>query len=141
VLAEFGELHPQLAKAFDLDGAVVAAELFLDAIPQRRATGRMRSAYAPPALQDVKRDFAFIIAADTPADALLRAVQNADKDVIADVILFDIFKGQGVPEGHVSMAVEVTLQPGEKSFTDEDLQAVSDRIIAAAAKVGARLRG
>jgi len=141
VLAEFGELHPQLAKAFDLDGAVVAAELFLDAIPQRRATGRMRSAYAPPALQDVKRDFAFIIAADTPADALLRAVQNADKDVIADVVLFDIFRGQGVPEGHVSMAVEVTLQPGEKSFTDEDLQAVSDRIIAAAAKVGARLRG
>jgi phenylalanyl-tRNA synthetase beta chain len=141
VLAECGELHPQMIKAFDLDGPVVAAEIYLDAIPQRRATGRMRSAYAPPALQAVTRDFAFLVPVDTPAERLLRAVQAADKGRIVEVSLFDIFQGQGVPDDHVSMAIEVTLQPGDRSFTDEELQAASDAIVAAAAKIGAQLRG
>ncbi|HKT14732.1 MAG TPA: phenylalanine--tRNA ligase subunit beta [Allosphingosinicella sp.] len=141
VLAEYGELHPQMLKAFDLDGTVVAAEVYLDAIPQRRAAGHMRSAFAPPALQPVKRDFAFIVPAQTAADALLRAVQGAERQAIVDASLFDMFEGRGVPEGHKSLAVEVTLQPGEKSFTDEQLQAISDRIVAAAAKLGAQLRG
>jgi phenylalanyl-tRNA synthetase beta chain len=139
-LAEFGELHPATLKAFDLDGPVVAAEIFLDAIPQRRSPGHMREAYAPPALQAVRRDFAFLVSAETPADALLRAVRGADKAAIAGVALFDVFTGQGVPDGEKSLAVEVTLQPGEKSFTEEDLKAISDRIVAAAAKAGARLR-
>jgi phenylalanyl-tRNA synthetase beta chain len=141
VLAEFGELHPTTLKAFDLDGPVVAAEIFLDSVPQKRGgTGHMREAYRPPALQPVTRDFAFLVRDDTPADALLRAVRGADKASIADVALFDLFGGAGVPEGLKSLALEVTLQPGEKSFTDEELKAISDRIVAAAAKVGATLR-
>jgi phenylalanyl-tRNA synthetase beta chain len=141
ILAEFGELHPATLKAFDLDGPVVAAEIFLDALPQKRGgTGRMRSAYAPPALQAVRRDFAFLMPADAPADQLLRAVRGADKQAIAGVSLFDVFTGTGVPEGHKSLAVEVTLQPGEKSFTEEELKAISERVVAAAAKTGARLR-
>jgi phenylalanyl-tRNA synthetase beta chain len=141
VLAEFGELHPTALKAFDLQGPVVAAEIFLDAIPQKRsAGGHMREAYRPPALQAVKRDFAFLVPIATQAEALLRAVRGADKQAIAHVSLFDIFTGQGVPEGEKSLALEVTLQPGEKSFTDEELKSVSDRIVAAAAKTGARLR-
>ena len=139
-LAEFGELHPATLRAFDLEGPVVAAEIFLDAIPAKRASGHMREAYAPPALQAVTRDFAFLMAADTPADALLRAVRGADKEAIASVGLFDVFTGQGVPEGEKSLAVEVTLQPGDKSFTEEGLKAISGRIVAAAAKAGARLR-
>jgi phenylalanyl-tRNA synthetase beta chain len=139
-LAEFGALHPATLKAFDLDGPVVAAEIFLDAIPQTRAAGHMREAYRPPALQAVKRDFAFLIPADAPADALLRAVWGADKQAILAVRLFDVFTGEGVPGGQKSLAVEVTLQPGEKSFTDQELKAISDRIVAAAAKAGARLR-
>jgi phenylalanyl-tRNA synthetase beta chain len=141
VLAAFGALHPRIARAFDLDGPVVAAEIYLDAIPQKRGqTGHMRSAYAPPPLQAVKRDFAFLVPADLPADKLLRAVRGADKAAIADVGLFDLFTGAGVPEGHKSRAVEVTLQPAEKSFTEEDLKAISARIVAAAAKAGAALR-
>jgi len=140
VLAEFGELHPATLKAFDLAGPVVAAEIYLDAIPQKRAAGRIRSAFAPPALQAVKRDFAFLVPQDRPADVLLRAVRGADKASIVAVSLFDQFTGRGVPEGQKSLAVEVTLQPGEKSFTDEELRAISDRIIAAAGKAGARLR-
>jgi phenylalanyl-tRNA synthetase beta chain len=140
VLADFGELHPNLLKAFDLDGPIVAAEVYLDAIPARRDAARMRSAYAPPALQSVTRDFAFVTKRDAPADALLRAVRGADKVAIVDAALFDVFTGPGLGEDEKSLAVAVTLQPAEKSFTDADLQAISDRVVAAAAKVGARLR-
>jgi len=139
VLAEYGELHPATLRAFDLEGPLVAAEIFLDAVPQKRG-GRMREAYAPPALQAVKRDFAFLVLAETPADALLRAVRGADKQAISGVSLFDVFTGAGVPEGQKSLAVEVVLQPAEKSFTEEELKAISARIVAAAAKSGARLR-
>jgi len=142
ILAAFGALHPTTLKAFDLDGPVAAAEIFLDAIPARRGgAARMRSAFAPPALQPVTRDFAFLLPRDTAADTLLRAVKSADKIAIASARLFDLFEGQGVPEGEKSIAIEVVLQPGAKSFTDEELKAVSDRIVAAAAKAGARLRG
>jgi phenylalanyl-tRNA synthetase beta chain len=141
-LAAFGALHPKVAAAFDLDGPVVAAEIFLDAIPQKRGqtSHHMRGAYAPPALQAVKRDFAFLVPADLPADKLLRAVRGADKAVIADVSLFDVFTGAGVPEGSKSLAVEVTLQPAERSFTEEDLKGIAARIVAAATALGAALR-
>lgn len=140
VLAEYGELHPALLRAFDLSGPAVAAEIFLDAAPPKRASGHRRDAYAPPALQAVTRDFAFLLAEGTPAEALLRAVRGADKQAIAGVALFDVFTGAGVPEGEKSLAVEVTLQPGERSFTEEELKAISEQIVAAAAKAGARLR-
>ena len=139
ILAEFGELHPALLARFDLDGPAVAAELFLDAIPQRRA-GHARAAYAPPPLQPVTRDFAFLAPADLPAETLLRAVRGSDKAAIVEVALFDLFTGAGVAAGEKSLALEVTLQPGAKSFTDEELGAISGRIVAAAEKVGARLR-
>lgn len=141
VLAEFGALHPRIARTFDLSGPVVAAEIFLDAIPVRRGgTGHRRSAFAPPPLQAVTRDFAFLVPADLAADRLLRAVKGADKGAIAAVSLFDRFTGAGVPEGQVSLAIEVVLQPSEKSFTEKELKALSERITAAAAKLGATLR-
>ena len=141
VLAEFGALHPATAKAFDLDGPVMVAEIHLDAIPAKRTAGRTRAAYTPPALQPVKRDFAFFVPEALAAGDLLRAVSGADKAAIIDVRLFDLFTGQGVAEGEKSLGVEVVLQPGDKSFTDEDLKAIADRIVAAAAKLGAKLRG
>jgi phenylalanyl-tRNA synthetase beta chain len=141
VLAAFGALHPATAKAFDLDGAVIAAEIFLDAIPAKKGAGFMRPAFSPPALQAVTRDFAFFVPEQLAAGDLVRAVKGCDKENIVAVRLFDRFAGQGVPEGQVSLAIEVTLQPGEKSYTDEDLKAISDRVVAAAAKQGASLRG
>jgi phenylalanyl-tRNA synthetase beta chain len=119
---------------------VVAAEIFLDPIPQKRGTGRMREAYQPPALQAVKRDFAFLVPSELAADALLRAVRGADKAAITGAELFDVFTGPGVPDGQKSLAVEVTLQPNEKSFSHDELEAISARIVAAAAKLGAKLR-
>ncbi len=141
ILAAFGTLHPATAKAFDLDGTVVAAEIFLDAIPLKKASGFMRPAFTPPALQAVTRDFAFLVAEGMPANDLLRAIKGADKDNIVAVRLFDRFAGHGVPEGQVSLAVEVTLQPTDKSYSDDELKAISDKVIAAATKLGAILRG
>jgi phenylalanyl-tRNA synthetase beta chain len=141
VLAAFGMVHPLTARAFDLDGPIAAVELYLDAIPAKRSNGFMRPAYAPPPLQAVRRDFAFLVPVELAADALVRAVKGADKAAITAVRLFDVFTGPGVDEGKKSLAVEVTLQPGEKSFTDEELKVVADRVVAAAAKLGAALRG
>jgi len=142
VLAAFGMVHPSVLKAFDLDGEVAAVEIYLDALPAKRGgTGFMRTAYTPPALQAVTRDFAFLVPADLPAGDLVRAVKGADKAAITDVRLFDVFTGTGVPEGQKSLAIEATLQPGEKSFTDEELKAVADKVVAAAARLGASLRG
>jgi len=134
-------VHPLTARAYDLDGPVAAVELYLDSIPGKRAAGFMRPAYTPPALQAVRRDFAFLVPAELAADSLLRAVKGADKAAITAVRLFDVFTGAGVDEGSKSLAIEVTLQPGEKSFTDEELKAVADKVVAAATKLGAVLRG
>jgi phenylalanyl-tRNA synthetase beta chain len=135
-LAAFGELHPKIAKALDLPPGTVAAELYLDVIPAPRSTERARPAFAPPALQAVTRDFAFLVPPELAAEALVRAVRGADKAVIVAARLFDRFEG----EHGLSLAVEVTLQPGEKSFTEAEIAEVSTKIIAAAAKLGAKLR-
>ncbi|MEE1876659.1 phenylalanine--tRNA ligase subunit beta [Altererythrobacter litoralis] len=142
VLARFGMLHPATCKAFDIDGPVAAVEIFLDAIPPKKGGGTFgRSAYAPPALQAVTRDFAFFVPAELPAGELVRAVKGVDKANIVDARVFDVFAGQGVPEGKKSVAIEVTLQPQQASYKDADLKAISEAIVAAAAKQGAELRG
>ena len=138
VLAAFGMLHPLTLKAFDLDGAVAAVELYLDAIPAKRAGGGfMRPAYTPPPLHAVTRDFAFLVPGDLAADALVRAIRGADKKAIAAARLFDRFER----DGQKSLAIEVTLQPIDNSFTDGELKAIGERVVAAAAKLGATLRG
>ena len=136
IVASFGELHPSLQKSLDAPAGAVAGEIYLDAIPAPRASGRARAAYAPPALQAITRDFAFVVPADLAADALVRAVRGSDKTAITDVRVFDRFEGA---DG-LSLAVEVTLQPSEKSFIDEQIGEISKRIVAAAGKLGARLR-
>ena len=141
ILAAYGVLHPSTTKAMGFKGSAVAAELFLDAIPLKKKSGHMRDAFAPPALQAVTRDFAFIVDADMPADDLVRAVKGADKKLITDTRIFDLFEGPSVGEGKKSLAVEVTLQPTDATLTEEDLKALSDKVVANAAKLGAELRG
>lgn len=142
VLARFGALHPRTLEMFDIDGPVVAAELFLNTIPSpKKAPGFARANYAPHTLQPVTRDFAFIVPANLAAAELERAVNGADKQAVVAAAVFDVFAGQGVPEGKKSIAIEAKLQPGEKSFTDADLKAISDKVVAVATKLGAELRG
>jgi phenylalanyl-tRNA synthetase beta chain len=142
VLARFGMLHPATAKAFDLDGPVAVVELFLDRIPARKGPGAFaRPHFAPPALQAVTRDFAFLVQLATPAGDLVRVIKGADKANIVSARLFDDFRGAGVPEGQKSLAIEVTLQPGDKSYDEAALKAIADKVVAAAAKLGGLLRG
>ncbi|MFN4020467.1 MAG: phenylalanine--tRNA ligase subunit beta [Erythrobacter sp.] len=141
VLARFGMVHPATLKAFDADGPIAAVELFLDAIPARKGATFARPQFTPPALQAVTRDFAFFVPARLAAGDLVRAVQGADKAFITSVRVFDVFAGQGVPEGKKSIALEVTLQPGEASFKDAELKAIAEKVVAAAAKLGGELRG
>jgi phenylalanyl-tRNA synthetase beta chain len=136
IVARFGELHPRLLKALDAPEGTVAAELYLDALPAPRASSRARPAFAPPPLQAVTRDFAFLVPAELPAENLVRAVRGADKAAIVAARLFDRFE----TSNGLSLAVEVTLQPSDKSFTDEQIGEISGRIVAAAEKLGARLR-
>jgi phenylalanyl-tRNA synthetase beta chain len=137
MLAAFGELHPRIAKALDTPAGTVAAELYLDAIPAPRGKDRARAAFAPPALQPLSRDFAFIVPADLAADSLVRAIRGADKALITAVRVFDRYEG----EQGLSLAAEVTLQPVDKTLTDAEIGGVTAKIVAAAAKLGASLRG
>ena len=109
----------------------------LDAIPAPRSSEHARAAFRPPALQPVVRDFAFQVPDDLAADALVRAVRSADKLLISDARLFDRYEGEQL----LSLAVEVVLQPGDKSLTEGEIAEVSSKIVAAAQKLGARLRG
>ncbi|MBW0143909.1 phenylalanine--tRNA ligase subunit beta [Sphingomicrobium clamense] len=136
ILARFGEPHPSLAKALDLPKGTVIAELYLDNIPAPKNQERARVQYSPPALQAVTRDFAFTVPSDLAAGDLERAIAGADKKLITGVRTFDRYEGSDA----LSLAIEVTLQPNEKSFTEEELTAVSKKIVEAAEKKGATLR-
>ncbi len=142
ILACFGELHPFVAKEMDIEGRVVMAEIFLDAVPTPKAKltktkpGLEKSDY-----QSVARDFAFVVPREMEADKLLRALKGADKKLIASVALFDVYQGKGLGDDEKSLAVEITLQPKDRTMTDEEIEAVSAKIIQAAQKTGARLRG
>lgn len=136
ILASFGELHPKLQKELNAPVGAVAAEIYLDAIPEPRSSGHARPAYSAPPLQAITRDFSFIVPTDVPAENLLRALRGSDRTAIVSVRLFDRFE---TADG-LSLAVEVTLQPAEKSFTDEQIGEISRRIVNAVGKLGARLR-
>ena len=137
IVAAFGELHPRLVREHDAPGGCVAAEIYLDAIPERRDSARARSAYSPPALQPISRDFAFVIPRDLFAEKLVRAIAGTDKQVVRAVRVFDRYQPE---DGELSLALEVTLQPDQKTFTEEEISAISRKIVEAAGKLGARLR-
>ena len=143
VIAWFGELHPSWAADLDVTGPVVAFELDLDAIPEpKRKPTRSKPALKLSDLMPVERDYAFLVDHDVTAAVLLRAARNADKVLITDVGIFDLFEGKGVAEGKKSVAIRVTLQPTAKTLTDEDIEKTSAAIVAAVGKAtGGTLRG
>ncbi|HEY0419905.1 MAG TPA: phenylalanine--tRNA ligase subunit beta, partial [Acetobacteraceae bacterium] len=139
ILATFGEIHPKVRAALDLAGPAVAFEVFLDAIPEPKR--RRKGAPDLPAFQPLRRDFAFLVDAGVTAEAVLRAARGADKALVADGALFDRYAGDKLPEGKVSLGVQVTLQPREATLTDAQIEAVAEKIVAAVTKAtGASLR-
>jgi phenylalanyl-tRNA synthetase beta chain len=143
VLAEFGELHPAVLKALDVAGPVYGFELWVEAIPEPKKKGvKTKAAFSAPDLMPLTRDFAFLVDRAKPAGDLVKAAAGADKALISAVRVFDVYEGAGVGEGQKSVALEVALQPVEKTLTDAEIEAVSGKVVAAVEKAcGAKLRG
>lgn len=143
VLANFGEVHPRILKALDISGAVVAFEVFVGNVPVPKAKpGRARPPLDASDLQPVRRDFAFVVDSDVAAEDLLRAAKGADKALVTGVSLFDVFSGGSLAENEKSLAIEVTLQPRDRTLTDEEIDEVGKRVVAQVEKAtGGRLRG
>lgn len=143
VLATFGEFHPMTLEALDASGPLCGFEVWLDNLPQPRSRAvKTKPPLELSGLQAVRRDFAFVVDRDQEAATLLRAASGADKKLIADVSIFDVFEGVSLGEGKKSVAIEVTLQPVGKTLTDEEIEAVSAKIVENVAKsTGGVLRG
>ena len=141
-MATFGELHPKVVAELDAAGPVAAIEINLEDVPEPKAKSVARTKLAVSPYQPVHRDFAFVLDADVSAEKLVRAVKGADKALIDDVAVFDLYEGANLGENRKSLAVAVTLQPTDRTMTDDDLEAVSEKIVAAVAKqTGGELRG
>ena len=141
LLGIFGEFHPDLLARLGIDAPIAGFELDLDAVPATRQKRESKALEASD-LQPVRRDFAFLLDREIAAGEVVRAAWSADRALISDVGVFDVFTGQGVPEGKKSLAIEVTLQPREKTLTDAEIEAVAERIVAAVKKAtGGELRG
>ena len=141
-LGAFGALHPDMLEALGLNGQCVGFEIDLGAIPMPRRKGTERPPLVSSAFQPVRRDFAFLVADAVPAERVIRAVRGADRAMIVDVRLFDVYTGSGVEPGMKSLAVEVTLQPTERTLTETEIEVIGQKLVAAAAKeAGAALRG
>lgn len=143
VLGYFGEFHPDTLEALDVSGALCGFEVYIDAIPEPKAKAtRTKPALSLSQFQSLKRDYAFVVDANVEAGSLVKAVSSADKKLIAGVQVFDIFTGASLGEGKKSIAVEVLLQPQDRTLTDEDLEALSKQVIANVTKqTGGVLRG
>ena len=139
VLGHFGELHPKALAALDAEGPLVAFEVILERIPDPRAKPtRAKPPLELSAFQPVERDFAFVVDRSVKAADLVRAAQSSDRKLIAQVNVFDVYEGEGIAPGKKSIAIAVTLQPREKTMTDQEIDAVAAKIVA---DVGKRTGG
>ncbi|WP_445680017.1 phenylalanine--tRNA ligase subunit beta [Radicibacter daui] len=142
VLAYFGEIHPSVLKGLDVKGPVVAFEVFPDMVPEPKNRVLTRPLVKISPFQPLKRDFAFLVDGSVSAEKLVRAARGADKKLITDAEIFDVYTGKGVEEGKKSVALSITLQPEAASLSDEQIQQVTDKVIEQVVKqTGAALRG
>ncbi|MGZ3321700.1 MAG: phenylalanine--tRNA ligase subunit beta [Xanthobacteraceae bacterium] len=142
VLGHFGELHPRALEALDAEGPLVAFEVILEKIPEPKP----KPTRAKPVLelfpfQPVARDFAFVVDRTVKAADILRATQSVDGKLITNVTVFDVYEGKGIEPGKKSVAIAVTLQPREKTMTDEEIEAIAAKIVTEVSKrTGGTLR-
>jgi phenylalanyl-tRNA synthetase beta chain len=142
VLGHFGELHPRVLDALDVPGPLVAFEVILENIPEPKPKAtRAKPALELSPLQPVERDFAFVVDRSIRAGDIVRATQSADRKLISKITVFDVYEGAGIEPGKKSIAISVTLQPREKTMTDQEIEAIAGRIVAEVNKrTGAVLR-
>ncbi len=143
VIGAFGEVHPKILRALDVKGPLVAFEIHLDTLPLPKAKPtKVKPKLALSDFQPVTRDFAFIVDKAVAAGDMVKTAQGADRALIANVGVFDLYEGAGVEAGKKSVALAVTLQPTEKTLTEAEIEAVGSKIVAEIGKrYGATLRG
>jgi phenylalanyl-tRNA synthetase beta chain len=140
VLGAFGELHPAVIEAFDARAPIAGFEVFLDAVPEPRA-GRAKPALQLSVFQPIERDFAFVVDRTLPAETLLRAARGVDRKLVAEIRLFDVYEGAGLPSGKKSLAITIRLQPQDRTLTDAEIEGFSQRLVAQIEKAtGGHLR-
>lgn len=138
VLGYFGEFHPKTLEALDVSGALCGFEVFLDVMPEpKRKPTRTKPALELSPLQVVKRDFAFVVDKTVEAGAIIRAASGADRKLVTSVNVFDVFEGASLGEGKKSVAIEVQIQPAERTLTDQDFDALTQKIVANVTKTTA----
>jgi len=141
ILAWFGEIHPAVLDALDVAGPLVGFEVFLDRIPEPRQKGATKAALNVSDLPAVERDFAFVVDAGVPAQAIVQAAQGANKTLITRIGVFDVFQGGALAAGQKSVAISVRLEPRDRTLTEVEIEAVSERIVSNVAKqTGGTLR-
>jgi len=141
LLGSFGELHPAVLGALDAKPPLAAFEVLLDAVPEPRS-GRARVPLQLSVFQPIERDFAFVVDRELPAETLLRAARGVDRKLVAEIRLFDIYEGAGLPSGKKSLAITAVLQPQERTLTDAEIEGFSKRLVAQVEKAtGGTLRG
>ncbi|HXN70537.1 MAG TPA: phenylalanine--tRNA ligase subunit beta [Bradyrhizobium sp.] len=143
VLGYFGELHPRALALLRADGPMIVLEVILDRIPEaKHRPTRARPVLELSAFQPVSRDFAFIVDRGVKAGDIVRAAQGVDRKLITGVTVFDVYEGKGIEDGKKSIAIAVTIQPREKTLTDQEIEAVAAKIVAEVnKKTGGVLRG
>ncbi|MGE6739738.1 phenylalanine--tRNA ligase subunit beta [Allorhizobium pseudoryzae] len=130
VLGHFGEFHPNTLSALDVSGALCGFEVYLDAMPEpKKKATRTKPALELSPFQMVKRDFAFVVEKAVDAGSIIKAATSADRKLITGVNVFDVFEGASLGEGKKSIAIEVLIQPTDKTLTDEDFDALTKKIV------------
>ncbi len=139
ILGHFGELHPSALEALKADGPLVAFEVILERVPEPKPKAtRAKAALDLSPLQPVRRDFAFVVERGAKAADVVRAAAGVDRKLITSVNVFDVYEGPGIEPGKKSIAIEVTLQPRERTMTDAEIEALAAKIVA---EVGKRTGG
>ena len=143
VLGWFGQLHPGVCEALDAEGPIVAFEITLDAVPAPKAkASKAKAKLERSDFMPVERDLAFVVDASVRAGDLVKAAQAAERSLVSEIGVFDVYQGKGLPEGSKSIAISVRLQPRERTLTDAEIEAAIARIVAEVSKkTGATLRG
>ncbi len=142
ILAQFGEIHPAILEDMDIKSNVVGFEVFLDAIPEGKKKGPAKTLVQLSQFQPLSRDFAFIVDENVDVEQITRAAIGAERNLIKNVSVFDIYQGKGVEDGKKSVAINVAIQPVKQTLTDKEIEGISKSIVdAVSAKTGAALRG
>jgi len=143
VIGYFGEFHPDVLEALDVSGPLCGFEIILDAIPAPKSKPtKAKSKLVLAELMPLERDFAFVVDKSIKGADVLKAALGADRNLIVDGTIFDVYAGVGIPEGKKSVAIALTLQPKDKTLTDVELEAVMSKVSAEVTKkVGGVLRG